>query len=437
MPYPVLLSGWLHSVIGGGVAFPIIHFSILEMKVMSIQRNKLYRLPWTKNDNPGGWVEVTDICNLSCPGCYRHTICGHRSLKEIKKEIIILKELINCDRIAISGGEPLLYPDILEVVDFISRQKIKPVMLTNGEDLTEELAKDLNKAGLAKFHFHVDSGMNRPGWINRNETELNDLRQHFADIVWKLDGVQCGFNITVFKSSAKHLPGIIKWARLNIHKVQHISLIAFRAIPLVDNYEYRVKNQTVDTSKLQHTIDNIDEINLTTNEMYEILKKYDPDYHVGAYLGGSTTPDTYKFLIAVQVGSPSSLFGFLGAKTLEYTQVFHHLFNKHYCSFISQSKIGRKLFLMSFTDKEVRKAFRCYLKSIFHNLTRLFDGVYIQSISLQQPNEILDGKVNLCDGCLNMMIHEGTLIPSCRWDEYRLYGGPIVPVIRSSNEIEK
>ncbi len=28
----------------------------------------LYRLPFTKNDNPNGWVEITTDCNLKCPG---------------------------------------------------------------------------------------------------------------------------------------------------------------------------------------------------------------------------------------------------------------------------------------------------------------------------------------------------------------------------------
>jgi hypothetical protein len=41
----------------------------------------------------------------------------------------------------------------------------------------------------------------------------------------------------------------------------------------------------------------------------------------------------------------------------------------------------------------------------------------------------LDGQVNLCDSCLNMMVYRGKLINSCRLDEYRVFGTAIVPAI--------
>ena len=57
---------------------------------VELNRKHLYEFPWTKKDNPGGWIEVTDICNMECPGCFRHTMSGHRSLDDIKKEVIRL-----------------------------------------------------------------------------------------------------------------------------------------------------------------------------------------------------------------------------------------------------------------------------------------------------------------------------------------------------------
>ena len=54
---------------------------------MSIFREKLYKFPWSKMDNPGGWVEVTDECDLFCPGCYRHKLEGHRSLEDVKNDM--------------------------------------------------------------------------------------------------------------------------------------------------------------------------------------------------------------------------------------------------------------------------------------------------------------------------------------------------------------
>lgn len=39
-----------------------------------LDKRDYYRLPWSMNDNPIAWIEVTDICNIHCEGCYRQHI---------------------------------------------------------------------------------------------------------------------------------------------------------------------------------------------------------------------------------------------------------------------------------------------------------------------------------------------------------------------------
>jgi organic radical activating enzyme len=393
---------------------------------MTIDREKLYRFPWSKTDNPGGWVEVTDECDLFCPGCYRHTLEGHRPLEDVKNDIIACQRMTNCDRIAISGGEPLLYPHLIEVVEFISGRRMKPMLLTNGEKLTWELALVLKEAGLVQFYFHVDSGQQRPGWGGKNEAEMNKLRQQYADLVWELGGVQCGYNVTVFRSTLKYIPEIVEWTRSNINKVQHLSLIAFRGLPLEKGKKYKVNNRTIDANLLQNCSADPEEISITTDEMFRILENHFPGRHPCAYLGGTTVQETYKFLIILNVGSRDEIYGGIGARTVELVQVFHHLFKGKFCAFLKNQKVGKKIFILSFLDREVKKAFVNFFKAFIRSPSRIFDGIYVQCINLQQPNEIIKGKKNLCDGCLNMMVYKGELINSCQLDEYRLFGGPVL-----------
>lgn len=397
---------------------------------MRIPREQLYKFPWSKTDNPGGWIEVTDECNLFCPGCYRHRLEGHRSLEDVKEDILTCRRLTNCDRIGIAGGEPLIYPHICEVVEFVTRHKMKPMLLTNGELLTKEMASDLKKAGLCKFHIHVDSGQQRPGWSGKTEAEMNELRQHYADLVWSLRGIQCGYNITIFPSTVKYIPDIVDWARENPLKVNHISLVAFRAVPVTDEYEYRAGDQTIDPGRFQHSVSDVDKISLTTNTMFDILNDHSTEFVPCAYLSGTTSPDTYKFLIMVRVGSNGGVYGFMGAKTIELTQMFHHLFKGRYFDFLRSPKVGKKLFLLSPVDKEVRKTFKNFLGSCLKDPRRLFQRLYAQSISLQQPNEIIEAEANLCDGCMNMMPYQGKMIHSCRLDEHRMFGSYVTPLKR-------
>jgi len=392
---------------------------------MGIEKDSLYRLPWSKHDNAGGWVEVTDECDLHCPGCYRHRIEGHRPLGDVKEDILLCQKLTNCDRMAVAGGEPLLYPEILEVIDFIRFHGMKPVLLTNGETLTENLAFELKMAGLAKYHFHVDCGQKRPGHTNKNEAELNELRQYFADLCWDIGGVQCGYNITIFKESLPHLPSVVDWARKNIHKVQHVSLIAFRAIPIKAGIVYKVKEEKIDASRFQHATQLENEIDITSREMFDILEEYYHGYRASAYLQGTVDPDTLKFLITVNIGTEHQLFGILGPKSMKLIQSAYHLFKGRYLAFARRADAGKKVFLLGFFDRDVRHTFSNFVRFSLRRPQTLFDKVYIQSLSFQQPNEYLKGRANLCDGCLNMMVYKGELIHSCRLDEYRIFGGLI------------
>lgn len=396
---------------------------------MKLERERLYRFPWSKTDNPGAWVEVTDECNLVCPGCFRHRLEGHRPLAEVKQDILECQKRLNCDRIAISGGEPLLYPDIIEVVEFITRHGMKPMLLTNGELLTKELAGQFKTAGLKQVYFHVDSGQRRPGWEGKTEGELNELRQKFADVLRSVGGIQCGYNVTVFRSTLKDVPDIMEWCRKNIHKVHHLSLIAFRGLPINKDITYFTNTGPVD---LSDKIDNISEdsssINLTTEDIFDIIKHHYPGSYPSAYLNGTAAPESYKFLILLNLGSRSNIYGVVGAKTVEMVQVFHHLFTGRYCAIMNNPRPGKKLFLLSMFDREVRKSFGNFIKDTFRNPLRFFNRIYVQCINLQQPLEVLDGQINLCDGCINLMMHEGKMINSCRLDEYRICGSPLTPM---------
>lgn len=402
---------------------------------MSLDRKHLYRLPWSRTDNPGGWVEVTDECNFKCEGCYRRTLENHRPLEEVKKDIIACRRMTNCDGIAISGGEPLLYPHIVEVVDFISRQKMKSMILTNGELLTWELAVELKKAGLDKIHFHIDSGQDRPSWTSKSEIELNQLRQHYADMIWELGRVQCGFHVTVYRSSFQYIPDIIEWCRANIHKVQHLSLIALRGILINDDIECMIGGKKIDPETIPNASKNSYDISISTEEMFELIKGRFPSLHPGAYVSGTSAPETTKYLLFINVGNSKRVYGCLGAKTLEMVQTFYHLFKHRYCLFTKNQKVGRKVFALSFFDKEVRKTFRNYLKSIIKNPLDLFRRIYAQSIMLQQPIELIDGMSNHCDGCVNQMIYDGKLIYSCRLDEYRIFGSLITFIQKNKKAI--
>jgi pyruvate-formate lyase-activating enzyme len=373
-------------------------------------------------DNPGAWIEVTDTCDLACQGCYRHQLNGHRNILDIKQDILDSIRLTNCDCVTIAGGEPLMYPAIIEVVAYISSLKIKPIIFSNGERLTPDLLIKLKKAGLAKMHLHIDSHHERKGWIGKNESELNQLRQYFADMLWNNGRIQCGFHVTVFRSNLAEIAEVARWAMSNLHKVQHVSFIAYRSVPQNGKLSFYANAKKIDPGNFQMIPTEDEDISITTEEMFEVIHKQFPQLKPCAWLNGTTVYETFKFLIIVNIGTKKHLYGNMGKTTMEMAQMYYHLFFGRYFAFLKSPKTGSKIFLLLFFDPQIRKSFIVFLKVLLKNPLSLFNRIYAQSIHFQQPNEIIDGKVNLCDDCVNMMVWNGQLINSCRLDEYRLFG---------------
>jgi organic radical activating enzyme len=391
---------------------------------MGLDKRQLYRFPWSLNDNPIAWLEVTDICNIYCEGCYRQHMTGHKTLEQVKEEVLLFKRWRNPDNVSIAGGEPLIYPHIVDLVAFIHEQGIKPVVLTNGVALKPDILKELKKAGLAGFTLHVDSHQNRPKWKGKNEAELNELRQSFADMIHGVKGLYVIFNSTVYPSTFKEIPAVLKWGQKNIDRVHGLVFITYRTAKLDEQKATDVSDHEVDLSKLSYVKDHFDEEFVTSPEVYELLQEVCPEYDAAGYLGGTARHDSYKWLAGALIGAKGKMYGAVGKETMEVAQAGHHLLNGTYLAYLSEAKVGGWAFLMAPWDGNVRKAFRNRLGDLVRHPDRLLRPLYIQSVGIIQAPDIQpNGHADMCDSCPDITIYDGKFINSCRMDEYRLFGG--------------
>ena len=109
------------------------------------------RKPWAAH------LYVTDQCNLDCHYCneYDNSV-PHPSLPDLTRWMDKIREL-GVLRIGLQGGEPLLHPDIVEVVRHARRLGFAPIsMATNGFLLTERLLRQLEESGLDAMSISVD-----------------------------------------------------------------------------------------------------------------------------------------------------------------------------------------------------------------------------------------------------------------------------------------
>lgn len=391
---------------------------------MPLDKREMYRMPWTLTDNPIGWLEVTDICNIKCKGCYRSTLAGHRDLEELKAEIRAFKNRRNCDGISIAGGEPLLHPNIMEIVSYIEQQGMKAVLLSNALALDTPTIKELKRAGLRFLSLHVDQWQTRKGWTGNNEVELLDLRQQIADRIDAVGGFHLTFGCTVYNENLQYVPDIAAWGQRNAGKVDGLVFITFRSIPTTDDLEYETAEQKVEgvDQELTYTTADLSEIQIDADEVWNRLREQDPAFHSGGYLGGTVRHSSFKWIITGRVLSKNRVYGYSGPRTLEMLQALNHAVNGTYPAYMDRSRIGPLVFSTGVFDRYMRRGALEYLRDIAARPRRLLDPVYVQSIVIVQAPDLLpDGSCDMCDGCPDMTWYKGELVRSCRWDEYRRY----------------
>ncbi|HET9904954.1 MAG TPA: radical SAM protein [Xanthobacteraceae bacterium] len=99
---------------------------------------------------------VTDRCNLDCAYCTEYDNSQkHPPLSVLKERLKHIRSLGTL-RVALVGGEPLLHPDIVEIVRYARTLGFSTSLTTNGFPLTRELVRGLEEAGLEVMQISVD-----------------------------------------------------------------------------------------------------------------------------------------------------------------------------------------------------------------------------------------------------------------------------------------
>lgn len=420
------------------------------MKNFYIDPISLYRLPWTMPDNGITWLEPTAQCNLNCYGCYRKNIKNsHKPLEEVKHELDFFQSVRKSDCISIAGGDPLLYPQIVELVADIKSRGIKPIINTNGIALTKELLDELKKAGVFGFTFHIDSKQGRgrdPKWNNKNEIELNELRLYYAEMLASKGGIACSFNSTVYEDTIQYLPDLAEWAHKHIDIVHTMVFILFRYITPDTPYDFYAGDKKIIWDDIHYHSNKKEVTDLMATDAVKSIRTKFPEFAPAAFLNGTAKADHFKWLLTERVGNRKKIFGYAGNKFLELVMTLYHYMQDKYLSYASPKtlSLGRStLFTAWFLDRGIKKAFQNYLKYLVANPLRIFKKVYMQSIMIIQPVDLMpNGDQSMCDGCPDITYWKGKdgtekLVWSCRLEEPMRYGDFLRMVAKNSNAVSE
>ena len=112
-------------------------------------------------------VSVTDRCNFRCPYCMPAEIYGERyeflprndllTFEEITR-IVKLSTQLGVKKVRLTGGEPLVRQDVVELVSMIANlDGIEDFAMTTNAYLLSGMAESLKKAGLQRITVSLDS----------------------------------------------------------------------------------------------------------------------------------------------------------------------------------------------------------------------------------------------------------------------------------------
>jgi MoaA/NifB/PqqE/SkfB family radical SAM enzyme len=116
-------------------------------------------------------------CNLSCTYCNEYDDVSKPVPLEVMCQRLDKLAALGTTAIIISGGEPLMHPDIEKIIARIRHHKMLACMITNGYLLTEERIQKLNAAGLEYMQISIDN-------LNPDEVSKKSLRLLDKKLQW-------------------------------------------------------------------------------------------------------------------------------------------------------------------------------------------------------------------------------------------------------------
>lgn len=135
-------------------------------------------------------LSVTQKCNLKCPYCHREgetSPSTEMSVDEIKR-IAQIAVVLGISKVKLTGGEPLMHPEIVQIVAGISGLRgIRDLSMTTNGTLLASLAKKLGKSGLIRVNVNIPT-LDAKTYQNLTGGNLRDV----------IDGIKAAVNAGLY-----------------------------------------------------------------------------------------------------------------------------------------------------------------------------------------------------------------------------------------------
>jgi len=251
---------------------------------------------------------ITRTCNLRCMHCYSASEAlqyeGELRSDECKAVIDELSQL-HIPRLLISGGEPLMRDDLIELAQYAHLRGLNIALSTNGTLIDDLTAKELRSAGVE----YVGISLDGIGAVNDRIRGVSGAFNKAVDGLrnCKAVGLRVGIRMTLTKLNMDQIDPVFDFA---MHEgVDRLCFYHF--IPVGRGEDY--KSLLPDTAQTRHAVERILHRTLKAIEQgffIEVLTVGSPADSVFIYIkllenGSENTDEVYE-LMRLKSGSASS-----------------------------------------------------------------------------------------------------------------------------------
>lgn len=171
--------------------------------------------------------ETTRNCNLSCVHCRASADKGpFEGELDTRASLLLLDQISETGNpiVILTGGEPLLRPDIFEIAAYGTEKGLRMVMAPNGTLITAENARKMMAAGIKRISISLDGATKEThdrfrGITGAYDGALNGIR------LAKEAGIEFQINTTVTRTNLDQIPAIHALAEKFGAVAHHIFLL--------------------------------------------------------------------------------------------------------------------------------------------------------------------------------------------------------------------
>lgn len=336
-----------------------------------------YLLPYTKEDSPSVVIEPTTDCNLRCPGCYRRSGYENKSymsFEETKCYVDDVMKIRNISQLLISGGEPLMYPELDGLIQYARQKKLKVKINSNGLLLDRKRLVQLKKLGVEGVQVHIDKHQGR----EKTEEGIAKIREEFCEMFRDVGGIRFGFHGMIHPKDLGDVKDMVRFFQKNSDIVSEINFAVYCPAPKSLDLALGIGPTSPGLVKIKEFYKKA--CQLVQNEF---------GFEYGAYLGSTHENDRPGKIYALSFYQNGKL---LGSATQEQFKTAHASYYQEHGNYGYGSEM-----------------FDTFLNGAGHDPEK----VHVQYVRVSFPPLPLGQAMSLCDSCVDPILYNNKLIPMC------------------------